>query len=54
VDSLVKESYPEQVTVKVTVVEPKGSEICTQVIQDFLYEGEFTASEKATVELKVE
>ncbi len=53
VDSIVAESYPEQVTVTVTIQEPKADMICTQVIQDFKYNGTFSASEKAEITLSV-
>ena len=53
VQSLVAESYPEQVFIVITVKEPQPDIICTQVIQEFEYEGTFTASENATVSLDV-
>lgn len=54
VDVLVAESYPEQVTVSVKLTEPEPDIICTQVIQDYVYEGTFSASEKAEIDLIVE
>ncbi len=51
VDIVVRESYPEQVSVMVEVVEPNADEICAQVIEDYTYTGEFTASEEASIEL---
>lgn len=54
VDVLVAESYPEQVTVLVKIVQPQKDIMCAQVISDFEYEGTFSASEQATVTLKVE
>lgn len=53
VDTMVAESYPEQVTVTVTIEEPDPELICAQVIQEFSYEGTFSASEKADVEFVV-
>lgn len=54
VDALVAESYPEQVTILVKIIEPNKDIMCAQVISDFEYEGTFSASELATVTLKVE
>lgn len=53
VDSLVAESFPEQVSVKVTLTEPDDAIVCVQVIREFEYEGEFSASEGASVNLSV-
>ena len=53
VQSFVAESYPEQVTIVITVTEPKPDLMCAQVIQDFEYQGTFSASENATVSLDV-
>ena len=49
----VAESYPEQVTVLVTVTEPDADTMCAQVIQEYEYSGEFNASGEATVTLQV-
>ena len=54
VDAMVAESYPEQVTITVTIEDPDPEVICAQVIQEFTYEGTFSASEKATIKLVVE
>lgn len=54
VETLVAESYPEQVTIKVTVEPPSPSVMCVQMITDYNYQGNFTASEQATVKLSVE
>ena len=53
VDAIVAESYPEQVTVTVTIEEPDPEVMCAQVIQEFSYEGTFSASEKADIKLVV-
>lgn len=53
VSALVAESYPEQVTIQVEVTEPSGDIMCAQVVQDFKYDGTFSASEQATVKLYV-
>ncbi len=47
VDTLVAESYPEQVTINITVNKPNSDKICAQVISDFEYEGSLSASEQA-------
>ncbi len=52
-ESLVAESYPEQVSILVKVKEPNPDEMCIQVIQEYKYSGEFNASELAKVTLKV-
>lgn len=52
-ESLVAESYPEQVSIVVKVKEPNPDEMCIQVIQEYKYSGEFNASELAKVTLKV-
>ncbi len=49
----VAESYPEQVTITVTTTVPRADEMCTQVIQEFSYEGTFLASDKAVVNFEV-
>ena len=53
VDATVAESYPEQVTVTVTTTAPSGDEMCAQVIQEFSYEGTFSASDKAVIDFEV-
>lgn len=52
IDTLVAESYPEQVTVRLSVTSDP-TEMCAQVITDYRYEGTFTASEKAVARLIV-
>lgn len=53
VDTIVAESYPEQVTINVNISEPNPDMMCAQVIQDFEYTDTFSASENASVTLKV-
>lgn len=53
VRTMVAESYPEQVTIALFVPNPDPNVVCIQTIKDFYYEGNFTASEKATVRLTV-
>ncbi len=52
-EGIIAESYPEQVTITVTVEEPDPEEMCIQVIQEYEYEGEFSASGEAKVTLQV-
>lgn len=52
-ESLVAESYPEQVSIVVKVKDPDPDEMCIQVIQEYEYMGEFNASELAKISLKV-
>lgn len=54
VDVVVAESYPEQVTVRIEVIPPDADMMCIQVIEDFEYEGSFSASKDAIVNLVVE
>lgn len=54
VESIVMESYPEQVIVKSTITKPDPETMCTQVIQEVDEEGEFEASEQATVTFEME
>lgn len=54
VETLVAESYPEQVTVKVNIQENSSTDTaCIQVIQELDISGEFSASSKASVTLQV-
>lgn len=53
VDVVVKESFPEQVVVTLKVVPPASDVICAQVIKDYKYEGEISASEDAEFELVI-
>ncbi|PKN02877.1 hypothetical protein CVU76_02525 [Candidatus Dojkabacteria bacterium HGW-Dojkabacteria-1] len=52
-DVIVAESYPEQVFVTVTVAPPEDDVMCAQVISEYEYSGEFSASKEATVALQV-
>jgi hypothetical protein len=54
VESVVMESYPEQVIVKSTITKPDPETMCIQVIQEVEEEGEFEASEQATVTFEME
>jgi len=54
VESIVMESYPEQVIVRSTITKPDADVICTQVIQEVDEEGEFEASEQAIVSIEME
>lgn len=53
-ESIVMESYPEQVIVKSTVGKPSEDMICAQVIQEVYEEGEFEASQEAVVRFEIE
>jgi hypothetical protein len=53
-DVLVAESYPEQVTIKIKVSEPKQDQMCAQVIDSQTIEGTYQASKEATVKITVE
>lgn len=53
-EAIVAESYPEQVTIKVTVQEQPTDGVCSTVIQEYSYSGTFSASELATVSFVVE
>jgi len=53
-ETLIMESYPEKVAIIVNVSEPEDDVMCTQVIYEYEYSGEFSASEKAAVALQVE
>lgn len=53
VEELVRESYPEQVTILVSVSQPSSDMVCAQVISDFEHEGTFLASEKAIIKLEI-
>jgi hypothetical protein len=54
VDAIVAESFPEQVTVRLTLTPPDDSVVCIQVTREFEVSGEFSASEAATVSFTVE
>lgn len=51
---IVLESYPEQVSVLLTITPPAQDVICTQVIQEVEKTGIFQASEKAKVSFLVD
>jgi hypothetical protein len=53
-EAIVMESYPEQVIIRSKVTPPNPEMLCTQVIQEVLEEGEFEASEVATVRFEIE
>lgn len=53
-ESIVMESYPEQVTIKSTVTPPDTDMACIQVIQEVYEEGEFIASKQAQVSFSVD
>lgn len=48
----VAESMPEQVTIRIT--QSNTAEMCAQVIQEFSYEGTFSASKEANIQVRVE
>jgi hypothetical protein len=49
---VVMESYPEQIIIKVEVIQPEKDAICAQAIYQYEYEGIFNASEKAQISLE--
>jgi hypothetical protein len=49
----VAESYPEQVTVTLSIAQPSADTICTQVIQELNISGEFSASDAAKVSFNI-
>ena len=51
-DALVRESYPEQVTVSLEII--NNSEMCTQVITPQRFKVSFTASEEAMIDATLE
>ena len=53
-EAIVMESYPEQVIISSKVTLPNPELICTQVIQEVFEEGEFEASEGATIRFEIE
>jgi hypothetical protein len=52
-EALVAESYPEQVTIMVTVQEQPTDGVCSTVIQDYSHAGRFQASAQAKVSFVV-
>ncbi len=53
-EAMVAESYPEQVSIKVTTKEDTDVQICSTVEKEYTYSGTFSASEKAKTSLIVE
>jgi len=53
VEEIVRESFPEQVTIVITVSKPSEEMVCAQVISEYEHEDSFTASEQAVVKLEV-
>lgn len=53
-EEIVLESYPEQVSVLLTITPPSSDVVCIQVIKEFEKEGTFQASEKAKVSFLIE
>ncbi len=53
-EAIVAESFPEQVTIRSTVTPPSEDLVCAQVIQEVYEEGEFQASEEATITFEIE
>lgn len=53
-EEIVLESYPEQVSVLLTITPPSSDVACIQVIKEFEKEGTFQASEKAKVSFLIE
>lgn len=51
---LVAESYPEQVTVTLSISKPSSDTVCTQVIQELNISGEFSASDKAKISFNID
>lgn len=52
VDTLIAESFPEQVTIRVKT--SKTAEFCAQVIAPYISLGTFSASERASISLEVD
>ncbi len=52
--AVVRESYPEQVTVTSFIEEPKKEQVCSQVLLEVLEEGEFEASGEADISFRIE
>ena len=53
VEEIVRESFPEQVTIVITVSKPSEEMVCAQVISEYEHEDSFSASEQAVVKLEV-
>ncbi|MDD4382285.1 MAG: hypothetical protein PHE21_03000 [Candidatus Dojkabacteria bacterium] len=54
VGTLVAESFPEQVTITLSIEKPDPNTVCTQVIQELNITGEFSASDQATISFKID
>ncbi len=52
-EAIVAESFPEQVSLELSIQEPGPEEICIQVLEEVNLKGEFSASEQATVSFQV-
>lgn len=52
-EAIIQESYPEQVTVNLTVISPEPDVNCMQVIEKLDIEGTFSASPEAKVSFTV-
>ena len=52
-EEIVRESFPEQVTIIINISKPTDDMICPQVITNYEHEDTFSASEKAIVKLEV-
>jgi hypothetical protein len=51
--AIVAESFPEQVTIEVTITAPQDEIICSQAIEETVLLGSYSASEQSTYKLKV-
>ena len=52
-EAIVRESYPEQVTIDVTITPPGSDVICIQVISEKKFKVAFQGSQEAVVEVRV-
>ncbi len=52
-DAIVAESFPEQVTVSISVTGPSAGEVCAQVLTEKDFTVSFSASANATVSFRV-
>lgn len=50
--SIVMESYPEQVVIKLQITLPDEGQACAQAIYEYEYEGTFQASKEAKITLQ--
>ncbi|MEX0616849.1 MAG: hypothetical protein WD231_03515 [Candidatus Woykebacteria bacterium] len=50
-DALVAESYPEQVQIKLTTLNPDPTQVCAQVVANKKFSGEVQVSSKATISI---